>query len=395
MATRIHVNGNQRFGFINHEITAALQMHFTTESLFHLRFHAIVVKNRQMALVQLNHTARTTRNASCHFTNAIKGFSIINNDAINVFRQPIAHHAFHQIGFGIDASRRVKRLNIALQLSPNIEDITQIATESTLIRTRTHRAHNDAHARRQRQTIQNLLETQPFLRICNLARHPARRLCRRHHHQIATRQRQVCGYTRTLRANRPLGHLHHNFTSRRETLRDFIIRNTLTLRGAIIFILIQTALFIGNHIPIVQKGILLEANIHKRCLQIVFQILDTPLENAPHKALFHRVFHLKLLNATVFNHGHARFKFFDINNDFASFTLSFKKPSKHVRPASKKVICGDCMRAPTMNRNTLQKAHRHHHHKHKCPALTNERQWQSRNGNNPHCHTYINKNMTK
>ncbi len=65
-----------------------------------------------------------------------------------------------------------------------------------------------------------------------------------------------------------------------------------------------------------QKRVFLEADIHKRRLKVVFQILDASFEDTAHKALFFGMLDHELLKPSVFQDRDARFQPFHVYYDF-------------------------------------------------------------------------------
>ncbi len=90
-----------------------------------------------------------------------------------------------------------------------------------------------------------------------------------------------------------------------------------------------------------QKGVLFKPDIHKGGLQVVFEILDAPLENAPDKTFLLRMLHHEFLEAAVLDNRHARFQSFDVYNDF---TLHFRafQPAKQIH-ANSSLLCNDML----------------------------------------------------
>ena len=61
-----------------------------------------------------------------------------------------------------------------------------------------------------------------------------------------------------------------------------------------------------------QERVLLEPNVDERRLEIVLEVLDAPLEYAPHEALGLRVLDHELLEAAVFKDRDAGFELFHV-----------------------------------------------------------------------------------
>ena len=74
---------------------------------------------------------------------------------------------------------------------------------------------------------------------------------------------------------------------------------------------------IGRHVPVVQKRVLLEADVDERRLEIVLEVLDAPLEYAPDEPLGLWVLDHEFLEAAVFKDRDAGFEFFHVYYYFA------------------------------------------------------------------------------
>jgi hypothetical protein len=73
---------------------------------------------------------------------------------------------------------------------------------------------------------------------------------------------------------------------------------------------------VGHDVPVMQKRIFLEADVHERGLEAVFEVADFAFENAADKALLGRALDVEFLELAVFDHGHARFERLGVDDDF-------------------------------------------------------------------------------
>ncbi len=65
-----------------------------------------------------------------------------------------------------------------------------------------------------------------------------------------------------------------------------------------------------------QKRIFLEADVHERGFQAVFEVADLALENAADEALLGRALDVEFLELAVFRHRDARFERLGVDDDF-------------------------------------------------------------------------------
>jgi hypothetical protein len=64
-----------------------------------------------------------------------------------------------------------------------------------------------------------------------------------------------------------------------------------------------------------QERIFLEADVHERGLEAVFEVADFALENAADQSFFRRALNVEFLELAFFHDGHARFKRLGVDDD--------------------------------------------------------------------------------
>ena len=322
----INVHCHKCFRLVNHEVATRLERNLAGKSLRKLTVKPVVRKDIRIAIVPANARLRPARNAACHFAHLFVALGIINHDSIHILGKPVANNALTKIRLLEYAARSAQALDIHLHFIPYGKKVSQVARKRTCARALTDRPNHKTNILRKRKPIENLLKALPLLGIANLLGDSAKRSSVRifgswHHHEIAPRNREVRHYTRTFRRNRPLRDLNNNLASWRKTLGDLRIGKTvglaLTLLRARIVIVIKRSIPVWSHIPVMEKRILLKANIHERSLKIVLQILNAPFKDAPHEPLLLAVLHHKLLKTPVLHNGNARFKTLYVHNYFA------------------------------------------------------------------------------
>ncbi len=155
---------------------------------------------------------------------------------------------------------------------------------------------DDANIVRQHQAVENLLQALAFLGVTDFTGDAAHFLAR-HHHEIATRDGQAGRHTRSLRRDRVLGDLNDDLGTFREALVDFLVRQPLAVvlavllfavLAVVIVVFVENRIAVRYHVPVVEEGVLLEADVDKGGLQIVLKVLDAPFEDAPDKSLYFR-----------------------------------------------------------------------------------------------------------
>ena len=137
-------------------------------------------------------------------------------------------------------------------------------------------------------------------------------------HQIAPRQNQIGGDARPLGADRAFGHLHDDLAPRRILARDVLLRDARAVAplGLAFHHFHPAVEGRGDDVPIMEKGVLLKADVHKGRLQVVLQIAHLALENAAHQPLLRGALDGEFLQAPLLLDGHAGFERFGVDDDF-------------------------------------------------------------------------------
>ena len=328
---RVHVNRHQRLRFVNDDVAAALQMHLAREGVLQLLADVEPVKNRLRIGVELHLVGRALGNFGDHVAHPVMRLLIVHDNAFDVFGQKVAHGALNQIRLLENARRRRLVLHALLHAAPLFEQQREVADEITFLLVFAGGAHDDAHAIGNRQFAQDFFQPLAFLLVFNFARNAA--LIRiRQQHQITSRQNQVGRDARAFRANRTFRDLHDDFTARRVKPRDVLLSNLWPGRPAIppgrTFDDFHAAVELVRHdVPIMQERIFLEADVHERGFEAVFEVAHLALENAADEAFLRGAFDVEFLQPSVFEHGDARFERLGVDDDFlVSFLLRPDEP---------------------------------------------------------------------
>ena len=92
---------------------------------------------------------------------------------------------------------------------------------------------------------------------------------------------------------------------------NVLLRDLAACHGGVLFAFddFHAAVEVAGHdVPIMQKGVLLEADVHERGLQAVFQVADFAFENAADQPFLGGAFNGEFLQRAFFEHGHAGFE---------------------------------------------------------------------------------------
>ncbi len=164
---------------------------------------------------------------------------------------------------------------------------------------------------------QDFLQPLAFLLVFDLARNAAL-VGVGQQDQITARQHEVGRDARAFGADGPFGHLHDDVAARRIKARDVLLRDArLVALSGFAFDEFHAAVEVAGHdVPVMQEGVFLEADVHKRGLQAVLEIAHLALENAADQPLLGGAFDGEFLELAFFEHGHAGFERFGVDDDF-------------------------------------------------------------------------------
>ena len=106
----------------------------------------------------------------------------------------------------------------------------------------------------------------------------------------------------------------------------------LLLAGAVggdAFLGFEAGGVLGNHVPVVDEGVLLHADVDEGGLEAVLEVLDAALVDGAHQPFVRGMLHLELLEVAVFDDGDASLKLFGVDDDLALDLLLSKQPAQY------------------------------------------------------------------
>ena len=253
---------------------------------------------------------------------------VVHDNSLHILGEEIANRPLHQIGLLEHAGGASLFGNPLLNGLPFFDQQRHIAHEIRRPLALAHSADDDPHPVGNRKAAQNLLQPRAFFMVFNFARNAAL-VGVRQQHQITPRQGQVRGHARPLGADRPFGDLDDDVASRRIKARDVLLRNLWAITAAA-FALdeFNPAVKRGRHdVPIMQEGVLLEADVHEGGFQPVFQIADLAFVDAADQAVVIAAFDREFLQAAIFNDRHPGFQRLGVDDHFfVDLLLRFDHP---------------------------------------------------------------------
>ena len=316
VAAGVYVNGHQGLGLVHNDIAAALEMHLPGESVLQLPGDIEAVEDRLRVGVELDFAGGALGDLGDHLAHAVVGLRAVHHDALDVFRQKVAHRAFDQIRLLENAARQRAGLDALLDLGPLLEQEGEVAHEIPFLLPFTHRAHDHAHAIGDGEFAQDLLQPQALLLVFDLAGDAA--LVRiRKQDQVTARQDHVRGDAWAFCADWPLGHLGDDFTARGIKAGDVFLGDLglLASAAAAIHDLHPAVEAVRHDVPVVEKGVLLEPDIHKGGLEAILEIAHPSFEDAADQPLLGRALDGKLLEPALLGHGDAGLEGFGVNDN--------------------------------------------------------------------------------
>ena len=119
-------------------------------------------------------------------------------------------------------------------------------------------------------------------------------------------------------ADGAFGDLHDDVAAGRIEARDVLLRDLGPVAAAALALDdLHAAVEVVRHdVPVVQEGVLLEADVHEGGLEAVFEVAHPAFEDAADQALLGGALDVELLELAVLEHGDAGFERLGVDDDF-------------------------------------------------------------------------------
>src|ERR1017187_6266823 len=318
VAAGVDVNRHERLGFINDDVAAALQMHLAGEGVLQLLADAKAVEDRLRLAVKHDLLGGARGNLRDHLAHPFARLGRVHDDALDILGEKIAHGAFDQIGFLKNTGGHRLLLDFLGNFVPFFEQQREIAHEITKLLAFAGGAHDHTHAVGNVQFAQDVLEALALLGIFNLAGN-AGLVGVRQQHEETSRQHDVGRDARTFRADGAFRNLHDDVRAGRVETRNVLLRDLRTVAALGAFTLddFHAGVELVRHdVPIMQERIFLEADVHERGFESVFEVAHAALENAADEAFLGGALDVELFEFFILRHRDARFERLGIDDDF-------------------------------------------------------------------------------
>ena len=121
----VHVDRDQRFGFVDHDIAAALQPDLAVKGVVDLLLDSEGLEDRRRPIVKLDAVARAPGNLAHHLVHALDRRAIVADDFVDFVGQEIADRPVDQIRFFENAAGRLLFLDRLFDPRPLLEQETR------------------------------------------------------------------------------------------------------------------------------------------------------------------------------------------------------------------------------------------------------------------------------
>ena len=188
---RVDVDGDERLGLIDDDVTAGAQRHHGVEHGAQLPLDA-EAREQWLGCIVADDSVLVAGHQHAHeVAGLVVGTFAGNLDVVDVFRVEIADRSLDQVAFLInEAGRRRCQRHIPHAL-PETQQVFVIALDLLLRLGSTCRADDQPHAFGDIEVLRDGLETLPVRSLCNLARDATAAAGVRHQHGVAASQRDV------------------------------------------------------------------------------------------------------------------------------------------------------------------------------------------------------------
>ena len=222
-AAGVDVDGDQRLGLVDDEVSAALQRHLRLHHPVELRLDAGAREDGRRVAIGLDHLGVARHQHAHEILGLAIAFVAGNQDFVDVLVVEIANRALDQRPFLIDEGRGAGLKRQAADIFPQPHQVFVVALDLRLGAALAGGAQDDAHALRHFEVGNHFLEALAVLRIGDLARDAAAARGIGHQHRIAAGEREIGSERRALVAALFLDHLHEQDLPALDDFLDLVL----------------------------------------------------------------------------------------------------------------------------------------------------------------------------
>src|SRR6185369_14390811 len=125
----IHIDSDQCFGLIDHDVTAGLQPDLRTQRFFDFRVQAVLLENRRVLQVKLHTIDESRLELAYKIQNGCELRLVIQTNSAVIRRELIAQCSLNQIEISMDHCRRRLLLALCTNIRPEISQKTDVLNE--------------------------------------------------------------------------------------------------------------------------------------------------------------------------------------------------------------------------------------------------------------------------
>src|SRR4030095_6671672 len=224
VAARMHIDRDQRFRLVDHNVAAAFQPDLSMESVIDLLLDAVSFEDRRHCVIKMNSIPCAPRDLADDLDHPVGRCVICAKDFVYFFREKIAHGSLNQIGLLKYAARRGLLANDLLDLGPLIEEEPQVANEISGTLSFPYGGNDNPDPFGNVQFAQDLAKPLALLWILDFSRDSAV-IAERHQYQVTPGETEVRRNPGPFRPNRSFGYLDNYVRTDRVNVRYIFCRD--------------------------------------------------------------------------------------------------------------------------------------------------------------------------
>ena len=191
----VDVNGNQRFGVVNHQLAAGRQLHVALVGGFYLPFNLIAGKERDIILIQLEFVEVVRHHQRHEIAGLLIDALVVNEYLADVRAQVVAQGADDDVTFLINQALWLRFAVFFGNCLPQLQEEIQVPLQFFLRPANARSPHDNSHVFRDIKHIERFAQ---FFAVITLdaARYASGARVVRHQHEEASGEADISGQRR-------------------------------------------------------------------------------------------------------------------------------------------------------------------------------------------------------
>ena len=304
VAAGVDVDRGQRLGLVDDNLAAARERDAAREQLLDLALDVVALEDGDGVLVERDARAGARRDVDHRLLDGGEVGGVVDQDAVDLLGEEVAHGALDQPGLLVKQHGAVRgRVDLLDDGLPAAQQHVQVADEPARLLALARRADDHAHPLGDGEVAQDVLEALALARVLDLAGDAAG-AAEGHEHQEAPGQGDVGGRAGSLGADLVLDDLDDDLGADGEELRDvlgLVAGLALLLLGRLVVAdeLDLRVVRRGEHVPVMEEGVLRLADVDEGRLEAALEVLDAALEDGADHPVLVAVLELEALEDAV------------------------------------------------------------------------------------------------